>query len=261
MSLSNLSWRGLLVSSLVFAVLVAGGCGASSGRDMNAKKRKGPLHHYQLARMYFEQGNVPRALEEVERSLRMDDELPQTHFFKGFVHYNLEHWEKAETSFRRALELHTMFTDARMYLADTLEKLGRHDEAVGALRDALADRTYPQQEKIHFNLAMLHDRQGKTAEAISELRRAIEMRPRYYRAPFELAQRLEEAGHADEALVSYAAAEPGFPRDARFHFLYGAALFRANRMSEANRELLRVIELAPGTEDAREARRLLGVMG
>ncbi|UCF67506.1 MAG: tetratricopeptide repeat protein [Acidobacteriota bacterium] len=244
----------LALAAALFALACASGPASSQRKD-------GPLQHYQLARMYFEQGKVPEALAEVDRSLRLDDTLPQTHFYQGYIFWSLQRWSAAEAAFREALQLHPYYTDARMYLATCLDQQNRIDEALSELSRALDDQTYPFPEKIRVNRAVLLRRQGRLSDALTELRRAVEIKPRYYRAHYEMARLLVDMGQGEEALDAFVAAQPGYEADAEFHYRYGAALFRQNRRLEAGRELRRAMDLAPGSETAAKARDLLGVMG
>ncbi len=250
--------REVLVVMVAVSFLFGAGCGTAGKTN---KAEDGPLRHYQLARMHYEQGSIPRALAELKTSLAMDDSLPQTHFYLGFIHWRAGEWEQAEAPLRRAVELNPYFTDARMYLADCLDNEGQPDEAVAVLTKALEDKTYPHVEKIFFNRAMIYDRMGRLSESLADLRRAVEIRPRYYLAHSEMARLFDQLGRQDDALRAFASAEPGLREDPGFLYRYGAALFRAGRAAEASSRLRKVTEIAPGSKNAEDASKLLGVMG
>jgi len=245
------------VAALVALVGLAAGC-ASSGPPAPADA--GPLQHYQMARMYFEQGRTDDALKEIELSLRRDDTLPQVHFYKGFIYYSLGDMAKAVPPFEAAVQRDPYYTDARMYLAAAYEELGRPQDALAELDRALSNRTYPTPEKILVNKALVLARQGQYEPALAALRQAIDIKPRYYRAHFETAQILETTGRGKEALAAYENAAPGFVDDAAFHLAYGSALFRARREAEAKAQLKRAVELAPGSTVAAKASELLEVI-
>lgn len=247
------------LAAMLLVVVLSGAC--AGGGPQPTERADGPLHHYQLARVYFEQGRIDNALEQIEISLEKDDTLPQTHFFKGYVFYNLERWEEAEPAFRKALEIHPNYTDARSFLADTLSRLGRHEEALTELAGALKDPSYPNPEKIHLNRAMVFKRLGRLSEAVESLQAAVAESPRYYRAHYEMARLYEEIRRPEDALRAFEAAEPGFRDNAEFQLNYGAALLRAGRTGEAEMHLRRVRALSPGSEEDERARRLLEVLG
>ena len=61
----------------------------------------------------------------------------------------------------------------------------------------------PALAPAHHNLGMVLQRQGKTAEAISEFRRVLELRPDYVAARYLLSNALETRGETGEAIVHY----------------------------------------------------------
>ncbi len=245
------------VAALVALAGLAAGCASSSAP---APTESGPLQHYQMARMYFEQGRTDDALKEIDISLRKDDALPQVHFYQGFIYYSLGDPAKAVPAFEAAIQRDPYYTDARMYLAASYEELGRPQDALAELDRALTNKTYPTPEKILVNKALILARQKQYEPALAALRQAIDLKPRYYRAHFETAQILETTGRGKEALAAYEAAAPGYVEDAGFHLAYGSALFRARREAEAKVELKRAIDLAPGSTVAGKASELLGVI-
>lgn len=248
----------LMVVSIALLLLVPG---CASDPSTPGPEEGGPLHAYQLARVMFEQGRVDQALEQIEVSLQRDDTLPQTHFFKGYIHWSLEQWEKAAASFRTALEIHSQYTNARNFLADCLTKMGRHREALDELQVALRDKTFPDREKIHFNRAMVYRELGRYEDALGALRQAVGENPRYYPAHYEMGLLLEEMRRPERALSAFEAAEPGFRESPQFLLDYGSALFRAGQTTPARTRLRKVLDLAPGSEAAERARDLLEVIG
>lgn len=248
--------RQAVAALLALAGLVTG-C-ASSGDPTPSEA--GPLQHYQMARMYFEQGRTDEALKEIDQSLRQSDALPQVHFYKGFIYYSLGDPAKAVPCFEAAIQRDPYYTDARMYLAAAYDGLGRPQDALAELDKALTNKTYPTPEKILVNKALILARQGQNEPALAVLRQAIDIKPRYYRAHFETAQILEATGRSPEAVAAYESAAPGYADDAGFHFAYGSALFRVRREAEARAELKRAIQLAPGSTVAAKASELLGVI-
>lgn len=251
-------WPKGITAALCGFLLLGAGC-ASSSRP-SAVRKEGPLTHYQLARAHFEQGKTPEALAEIERALKLDDSLPQIHFYKGYIFWNLEKWPEAIAAFQTALQRNPYYTDARLYLAVCLHSAGRTAEALEQLDLAAADKTYPTPEKVHLNRALILRGQGQKEAALGALRRAVGQNPRFYQGHFEMAQLLEDLRRLGEALAAYEVAAPGYQDDAEFHFLFGRALFQAAREGEARRELRRAVELAPGSEIADQAGKLLGVI-
>ncbi len=254
----------ILAAGLLLAVIAAPGC-ATPGPAEPPPRKDGPLQHYKLAQAYFEQGNAPLALDEIHRAERMAGGeakiLPVLYYYEGYIHWSGENWEAAARAFQRALAANPGYVDASMLLAACLEKMGRPGDAIKVLDRALTNRAYAFPEKIWLNRALIEKRMGRIDLALADLRRAVEIRPQYYRGHWELARVLDRLGRSDEALAEYGVAAPGFPDDPEFLYERGAALFRAGRTGEAAGLLRRVMELAPGSSWAEKARDLLEVIG
>ena len=248
----------LAAAVAVLWTLLLAGCASSTPEST---RKSGPLHHYQLSRMYYEQGRDQEALDEIERSLRADRGLPQVWFYRGYIFWNLGKWKAAEQSFREALARNPYFTDARMWLATCLEKEGDVPGALAQLDQAAEDRSFATPEKIHLTKALILERQDRLDEALAALRTAVTVRPRFYDAHYEMALVLTKLNRLDEATLSFDAAEPGYAKDPEFHYRRGEALFRMRRRQEAARELRRALELAPGSEAAAKAGQLLKEIG
>ncbi len=246
-------------AGMAFMLMVA--CGSATRVERDQKQAEGPLRHFQLARMYYEQGKVQESLQELDQSFKLDNKLPQVHAYLGYVRLEQEQWAEAAKAYHEAIKLNPYYTDARQHLAVCLQELGDIPGALEQLEQASRDKTYPFPEQIHFNRAMVYRHANQIEEALKELRRAVGLKPRYYRAHFEMAGLLTELRRNDEALLAFVAAEPGYTKDPEFHFRYGSALARSGDKSLAQRELRKAMELAPGSEIAAQAGELLGTLG
>jgi len=93
------------------------------------------------------------------------------------------------------------FAAARANLGGALAKLGRLDEALVQLRQALAsDATYAP---AHYHLGMVLSRQGDAEGAILELRSALSLEPKYAEAHVTLGDTLYAQGRTAEALAHW----------------------------------------------------------
>lgn len=254
------SSRRVLVATVLIAVLCAACASGSSARDA-VERREGPMQHYRLAVMYFDQGQVSRAIEEVDRAIKLDSDLPAATYYRGYIYWSLGNFAEAEKSFRDTVRINPLHLDARMYLASCLDQTGRSAEAIEQLDAALAIPGAANLEQVRVNKALILERQGRLGDALQELREAVTTRPRYHRAHYEMAEILRELGRFDEALSSLRAAEPGYEKNAEFHYRLGALLLRLERAQEASRSLQRAVDLGPGTDAAERARELLKVIG
>ena len=108
----------------------------------------------------------------------------------------------------------------------------------------------PDNYVAYFNLASALDAQGKTDEAISQLREAVRVRPNYVPARAELGQLLARQEHPDEALSELQTAVRLRPDDSVAHFRLGSVLGTLGRTGDAAAEFSQAVRLQPENADA-----------
>lgn len=80
----------------------------------------------------------PKMKSAVDKALELDPNLSQAHFTAAVYYtWSAWDWEKAEQSFRRAIDLNPNFPDAYAYYSHYLNIVGRFDEAETQIRRAL----------------------------------------------------------------------------------------------------------------------------
>ncbi len=146
-----------------------------------------------------------QAVAAAERALVLDPRSAEAHTARGLVRLNHD-WDFAGAiaAYRRAIELAPGPTPARQFLAEALSIVGRHDEAVATIDEAIAREPY---------------------------------------SPLLLAVRglvLNAAGRPQEALAAFDEADLFEPRFPWIHRYRTYALMRAGRPADAVRS--RVVE-------------------
>lgn len=106
--------------------------------------------------------------------------------------------------------------DYQVNRGEALRSLGRRDEAIAALRAAIAIN--PDHVAGHNNLGIvLHDL-GRHREAVTVLERAIALRPEHVQAQNNLALSLRALGRHDEAFAAFGRALALNPEQAEAHY-------------------------------------------
>lgn len=249
-------------SKLTVAVLLCmgaavAGCGGGAARPPKRDPARDAIMHYRLAQAHLKSGRVPQAIAEMDQAMALAPRDAEMTNFQGQVYFLAGRTPQAEAAFRRALELDPYLTDAHNNLGALLDRDGRKADAEAEFRRALADPAYPTPEKVHLNLGLLYGSQGRVDEAIHELRKSVEIAPKYYAAHYELAAKLEAAGRLDEAAREYEVAAPDFATSAEYHFRLGVTYLRLGSSVKATEHLKRVIAVSPGSENAARADELL----
>jgi len=174
---------GQLYESLVPAPLaVQGAYESAKSAYMEAEKRnpESPEPYYNLARLEVENKNTAAARDFIKQALEKKNdyadayylltqiEIADNHideaiknaqtltllqptnsgvFFQlGLLEYNKADYQNAAQAFAQALQISPDYANAKYFFALTLDKLGRHDDAVALLQDLM--KTNPDNQEL-----------------------------------------------------------------------------------------------------------------
>jgi Tfp pilus assembly protein PilF len=258
MSFGSIGGRrgGALVLLVTLGAAVLAGCGGSRPQPKEAPA----LDSKTLARQaesFLSVGRMGDALDSIDQAIALEPSRPRWHYMRGTILFQAGRYEEAEVSLERSLELDPYLTDARNFLGAICTQEKRWAEAEAHFRKALSDPAYPTPELVYYNLALLYAAQGRDDEALTQLRRAVEINPKYYQAHFELASTLDRMDRLAEAAQEYEVAAPGYRQSGDYYYRLGLAYFRLGEAFKARENLRRAIDVAPGSESAARAGDLL----
>ena len=235
------------------------------------------------ARQFLSEGNASKAMEYVERALRIKPELPRLMKLKADIFYEMGRYADAETWYRKALSYDSGYVDAWLSLASALRKLGRDDEALIAMERASALRPddyglwiekglilyekgmydeallsftkateiNPSGKEAWNNRGLALKKMGRFEEAVDSFNRAIQLDGLFWDALLNKALLLHETGALPEAIRIYARMLE-IKEDARIRCQKGFALEEMGRDEEAIEELRRAVDLDPTLRPCRE---------
>ncbi len=193
--------------------------------------------HRLLGNCYYQLDQPKQASDEFQAALRIDPRNEQTYFNLGMLYLKyrtpelatlvFEHglkelpnspllWmgmglsqhlaertDQAETSLKKALELDPGFTDAYVVLGDILETANKLPDALDVFRTAIAKRPDLYIGYFYYGQIILKMNDGKPVEAVAALRKAIQLRPEFAEAHYELGRALERMGDTPGAVAEY----------------------------------------------------------
>lgn len=252
-------WVGTVLAVALVAAS-APGCGGKPTPTRTDPKIENS-QRVRLAESYARAGKMADAVEILEEAVAQDPSNASLQNYYGQFLFLAGRFGPAEGAFRKSLAIDPYFTDAHNNLGALLDRLGRKDEAISEFRTALADPAYATPQKAWLNLGMTYASQGRSEEAITALRQAVEIDPKFYRAHYELASELDKTGRVEEAVRLYEVAAPEFRTDPTYHYRLGMVYVKLNDREKARLHLNRVLELSPGSENAVKAADLLKVLG
>ena len=99
----------------------------------------------------------------------------EAHFDLGTVRFAQRNYSGAADSFRKATELEPDYGPAYLQLGRCLDALGNRPEALRACKAAV--RCMQQQAEPRRELAALLARDGRTEEAVAQLRQVLQLQP------------------------------------------------------------------------------------
>lgn len=146
-------------------------------------------------------GHIAQAEAAVEAALRLDPALPLAHYARGFILRAQGRHEQALAAYARTIELNPDFIRAYAHQAAELLYLGRLDEVPPLVLIAI-DRTPAGNLALgmfYWILGRCHFFAARYKEAISWLRRSVEVRPNLWYNRLYLVSAYALIGQHDDA--------------------------------------------------------------
>ena len=247
-----------LLLPVALALVLAAACGAPKKPPVDPKFQM--QQQVRLAESYFHAGRVSEALDVLTATIEKNPDDASLRNYYGQLCFLAGRNADAEAAFKKALELDPYMTDAHNNLGSVYDATGRKQMAEEEYKTALKDAAYPTPEKVYLNLGLLYESQGRTDEAIAELRRSVEINPKYYRGHYELASALDSTGKLDEAAREYEVAAPDYKAVGQYQYRLGLVYMKLDQPSKARDHFMRCTEISPGSEDASKAYDLLKML-
>jgi serine/threonine-protein kinase len=159
----------------------------------------GLMSHPTLSAGVFESA-LPLMQQAAKTALDLDELLAEGHAAMGFIRAREYDWARADTSFRRAIDLNPSLTQTYInYWTTTLLPLERLGEAERLLTVAM--RTDPLSPIVHHELGFMMLIAGRFDEAVDHYTRARALDPNLPHVDQHLGRALTFAGRYSEALA------------------------------------------------------------
>ncbi len=144
----------------------------------------------------------PKATEAALNAIRLDDSLAEAHTALAYAKFLYDwDWERAESEFRRAIDLNPSYPTAHQWYGEFLAAMGRFGEAQAEIERALA--IDPASLILNAEQGWIHYVAGDYDRAIELCRKTIDMEANFYPAHFWLGQASEKKGIYREAIAAY----------------------------------------------------------
>jgi type IV pilus assembly protein PilF len=168
----------------VLALLLAA---CASNSHQKEKTHDAAVYNVQLGLAYMNQGELERAKDKLDRALSQDPNNADVHSARATLFARLGEKEKADGEFRAALRL--AHQDPRMVnnYAVYLCQNGRTDEGVKRFLEAARNPMYPTPEAAYTNAGVCLRSAKRDEEARTNFLHALQLRPNFAEAQFQLA--------------------------------------------------------------------------
>jgi tetratricopeptide (TPR) repeat protein len=138
------------------------------------------------------------ALKEYNASLMINADHPSTHLNFGNLYLNTGDLEKAEASYKEAIELEPGLVGPYINLADLYRRMERDEEGEKILKSGL--EKYPELAALHYSLGLLKVRQAEHEAALEYLANAARYDPNDPHYSYVFAIGLNSQQEPEEAL-------------------------------------------------------------
>jgi tetratricopeptide (TPR) repeat protein len=188
-------------------------------------------------------GDNSTALANVRLAVQLAPENFDANFALGRALYGIGDLNNAVKAFRKAVSLNPKHPQALFFLATTLELAGDYMSAREAYLDLI--RTNPGSAEGHLGFGVLLTKieGGKSAQAIVELSKAVELKSDLYEARVALGKAFIRAGRFQEAIPHLDVAASLAPGNPEPHYQLGLAYRRLGNSAAAASAAARVNEI------------------
>ena len=181
-------WREFIVVTVFASTLVACAGNGPSRRSVDTETKEAADLQVKLGRGYMDRGELEVALDRLQRALKLDPRNVDAYTLMAVLHERIKRPEKAETYYRKAVELAPENGEVNNNLGAFLCGQGKTQDAITWFLKALDDPFYQSPESALANAGVCSIKAGNQAEGESYFRRVLELKPTHAVALFELAR-------------------------------------------------------------------------
>ena len=180
------SRSGPALAALATVILAA--CASSSSRPVHmANEREAAADNVQLGIQYMNQGDLAVAKLKLDRALSEDAGNASVHSARAMLFERMNDLTKADAEFRTALKLAPHDPDVINNYAVYLCQNGRTDEGVKRFLEAAHNPLYRTPQAAYTNAGVCLRAAKRDDEARTNFNAALQLRPNFAEAAFQLA--------------------------------------------------------------------------
>lgn len=184
---------------LVLVSAAALGLAACASSPREKKVHDAANYNMQLGMAYLNRGDLGLAKEKLDRAMAENPEDPNVHSAMAMLQDRLGHPDKADAEFKAALHLGPRDPDILNNYAVYLCRTGRTDEGVKTFEEAAHNALYRTPEAAYTNAGVCLRAAKRDTQAAMNFARALQIKPNFAEAAYQLADLDLERGEVAEA--------------------------------------------------------------
>lgn len=155
--------------------------------------------HTELGSLYFQDGNLIVALEELTMAVSINPNYAQAYSTRGLVLYYIKELESADKDFRKALDLDPKDPEISNNYGWFLCQIGREKESIAFFQRAIKNPLYQTPETAYLNAAACYIKLDDLAAAEDYLGKTLRFNRENPQALYHLAVISYKQGNYDAA--------------------------------------------------------------
>lgn len=160
--------------------------GVASSGPVGDPRNRAKLHT-ELGALYFQDGNLAIALDELKIAIEADSGYAPAYNVRGLVHMYLRETDLAEADFKQALRLAENDPEINNNYGWFLCQVAREKESVGYFLRAIKNPLYQTPERAYLNAGVCSQKAGDSAAAEDFFQKTLRFSPDNSQALFHLA--------------------------------------------------------------------------
>ena len=199
-----------------------------------------------LAIIYQSEGNYDQSLSFFERTLSIQNNVPEVWYNKGLLHNEFKQYEAAIFHYERAIELNPSFANAIINLGNSCIKIGKFDNALKCYNQVINLGMADYEVWLYKGNAQYE--LGRYSDALFSYQQAILLQPNSAACWNDISVLLYKLGRYNEALTSSKRALSLSPISAKLWNDNGTILERLKKNNEALESYKKAFEIENSTD-------------
>jgi len=187
-----------LLRAIVCGLLPLLLAGCVSQKDAQ-KQKDAASYNVQLGVAYMNQGDLARAKDKLDRALTQDPDNADVHSARAMLFTRMGDAKQADVEYRTALRLSPHDPNVQNNFAVYLCQTGHTDEGVKRFLEVAQNPLYKTPEAAYTNAGVCERAAKRDEDARANFTRALQVRPNFAEAEFQLADLQFQHGELAQA--------------------------------------------------------------